>query len=266
MRRRNLLLATCIALMWSGSAAAQSQPAAPGVHAPVRQPSTSPLPAAPPPTSNGCRSRLWCRTRPTLPATSPTVQESRHRRTESRRHHAVWARRTTGRTARRCAASRSPSASAATRRATTCRRASLRLSNRSHLAERFIQRLFSARASLRRDGQNSLCAGRCSEPVRWLHGAVGNEYDVGSDYDETPSADEAGVLHLLSGSSDLQHQSVRHRFRTAVLPERMYGYRWTWRCAPVVRAVGDVPTHEGCHVSPLSRPLLRYSFRVSLSA
>jgi len=73
MRRRNLLLIACIAMLWSGAAAAQGTPqggaqttsgaqnqsaapannagnsSMPGAQAPVRQPSTSPLPSAPPP-------------------------------------------------------------------------------------------------------------------------------------------------------------------------------------------------------------------------
>jgi hypothetical protein len=73
MRRRNLLLIACVAMMWSGAAAAQATPqggaqtthgaqnqsAAPatnagtpstaGAQTPVRQPNTSPPPSAPPP-------------------------------------------------------------------------------------------------------------------------------------------------------------------------------------------------------------------------
>ena len=50
MRNRNLLLTICVAMAWSGLAAAQT-PASPGVKAPVRQPAVSPTPSAATPES-----------------------------------------------------------------------------------------------------------------------------------------------------------------------------------------------------------------------
>src|SRR5262245_45491547 len=59
MRRKSLLLIACVALVWSGAAAAQARPGGaqsnssmPGARAPVRQPSTSPSPSAPVPPAN----------------------------------------------------------------------------------------------------------------------------------------------------------------------------------------------------------------------
>lgn len=96
MCKRNLLLVTCVALTWSGLAAAQAThggaqaqggsqrasaasqtagtpqtaagtPSAQGAQAPVRQPSTSPSPAAPPPAAQ---------TSPTPSAATPASNSS----------------------------------------------------------------------------------------------------------------------------------------------------------------------------------------------
>jgi len=213
-----------------------------------------------------CLSRRSLRTSPTLRPARVTPRaragrESLRRPMPCRLHREASVRRKIGRTVRRSAASRKASASAAILRATTCPRAQRRLSNRSHRAEIVIQRRFSARASLRCDEQNSPCADAC-DPVRRLHD-IGNVPWTGHC---ALASDQAWVLHLISRSRNLQHISVRHRFPSAFVPGGMHGFGRRRRCAAAVWALGVVRTLEGRHVSPVPRPLLFYSFRVSLSA